>query len=653
MDDLTILAGPILRRTEPTRTCIWLVTNQSIDITGILYQSQNSSLLEIANNHNNPQGNDHLQNNGHQQIKVSDVCFVHLIQISSIDELPTDTLLYYDLYFGDTEEGLNLNALGLVKTHYDETTEHDYLNLNGLPLPSFYIPSTLSRYLHGSCFKLHGINQDSFSKGEQRLQDSVNQPLAERPACLFLTGDQIYADDVSDAVLSQLTSFISRHLKTNEESAPWMRDIEPHLAIGERSNLFKTNPRPCFKKGEIVGYRYTKTFTSGKTDNHLVSFSEFFGMHLLCWNPNSWDANAPTPDISFHRIRRLLANTPTYMMFDDHDITDDWNIDQAWQTNIHNNDLTRRIVSNGLAAFFLCQGWGNNPDAFTPEFINTVQDYVNNIAAPTTSQSQAFEHQLWHFHHWDFAVPTSPAIIALDTRTVRRHRGKKKVSGLINNDGFRSLQQLWADVSYPKELILISPSPVLGQEFLEWIQQLMARVGKKTSVDAEFWRGDKPTFNELMLTLSDTFKLKRCIILSGDVHHSYAFKGRIKHRTGETLIQQFTCSALKNKSPAWDIIYTQKKLDSTQYGVPRQKMQGFHLKQKGKKKHDDTFGVIRTLSLAPRFKLDIEPITSNTGLAVITHNSIGEIHDAGNTISQTTHGAIGSPLTGTYTMTSD
>ena len=28
--------------------------------------------------------------------------------------------------------------------------------------------------------------------------------------------------------------------------------------------------------------------------------------------------------------RRVLANIPTYMAFDDHEITDDWNLDKKW-----------------------------------------------------------------------------------------------------------------------------------------------------------------------------------------------------------------------------------------------------------------------------------------------------------------------------------
>ena len=31
------------------------------------------------------------------------------------------------------------------------------------------------------------------------------------------------------------------------------------------------------------------------------------------------------------KVRRALANVATYMVFDDHDVTDDWNIGRAWR----------------------------------------------------------------------------------------------------------------------------------------------------------------------------------------------------------------------------------------------------------------------------------------------------------------------------------
>ena len=63
-------------------------------------------------------------------------------------------------------------------------------------------------------------------------------------------------------------------------------------------------------------------------------------------------------------VRRVLANVPSLMIFDDHEITDDWNIDHAWVNSVYGKPAGRRAVTNGLLAYALCQHWGNKPAAF-------------------------------------------------------------------------------------------------------------------------------------------------------------------------------------------------------------------------------------------------------------------------------------------------
>ena len=64
---------------------------------------------------------------------------------------------------------------------------------------------------------------------------------------------------------------------------------------------------------------------------------------------------------SLPRVRRALANVPTYMVFDDHDVTDDWNIGRAWRDQVYTSPLGRRIITNALVAYALFQDWGNDP----------------------------------------------------------------------------------------------------------------------------------------------------------------------------------------------------------------------------------------------------------------------------------------------------
>lgn len=66
-------------------------------------------------------------------------------------------------------------------------------------------------------------------------------------------------------------------------------------------------------------------------------------------------------------VRRALANVATYAVFDDHDVTDDWNITAGWVRRVRGNAFGRSVVRNALVAYALFQGWGNDPRAFAAQ----------------------------------------------------------------------------------------------------------------------------------------------------------------------------------------------------------------------------------------------------------------------------------------------
>ena len=64
------------------------------------------------------------------------------------------------------------------------------------------------------------------------------------------------------------------------------------------------------------------------------------------------------------KVRRALANVPVYMMLDDHEVTDDWNLNPMWKDRVYTNPLGKTILRNGILAYALFQGWGNDPEYF-------------------------------------------------------------------------------------------------------------------------------------------------------------------------------------------------------------------------------------------------------------------------------------------------
>src|SRR5262249_3590207 len=137
------------------------------------------------------------------------------------------------------------------------------------------------------------------------------------------------------------------------------------------------------------------------------------------------------------RVRRLLANVPTYMVFDDHEISDDWNLTPRWAKQTRANALGRAVIRNGLAACTLFQSWGNDPLAYRPDPIGrqVLTPISQMFASPPPQQpgpdqdAAATLERLFDLKplapneqrmRWDFRYD-GPGfeVIALDTRTWR------------------------------------------------------------------------------------------------------------------------------------------------------------------------------------------------------------------------------------------
>ena len=67
------------------------------------------------------------------------------------------------------------------------------------------------------------------------------------------------------------------------------------------------------------------------------------------------------------KVRRTLANVPTYMIMDDHDATDDWNLNPIWVERVNGTTFGRAILRNALASYTVFQDWGNDPVRYLSE----------------------------------------------------------------------------------------------------------------------------------------------------------------------------------------------------------------------------------------------------------------------------------------------
>lgn len=57
------------------------------------------------------------------------------------------------------------------------------------------------------------------------------------------------------------------------------------------------------------------------------------------------------------KVQRALANVPTYMMLDDHDVTDDYFLNPMWRDRVLTSEMGQAILHNAMVAYALFQDW--------------------------------------------------------------------------------------------------------------------------------------------------------------------------------------------------------------------------------------------------------------------------------------------------------
>src|SRR5262249_25033178 len=97
------------------------------------------------------------------------------------------------------------------------------------------------------------------------------------------------------------------------------------------------------------------------------------------------------------KVQRALANVPTYMIFDDHDVTDDWYLNQIWRDRVLTNSLGVTTIRNALLSYALFQAWGNDPSKFEKSephhsvLAEAEKIFPENTAGPVAASANALD----------------------------------------------------------------------------------------------------------------------------------------------------------------------------------------------------------------------------------------------------------------------
>ncbi len=208
------------------------------------------------------------------------------------------------------------------------------------------------RLAYGSCRKPSAVEPDALNAFGAWLIERFDERETAWPHLLLFIGDQIYADD-----------FTGRHGRRKGTSS-LMQDA-------------RTEP----------------------SQRGAQTFAEF-----ACYIRQAWTSN--------DGIRQVLAVMPTFMIFDDHEITNGWNTTPDWRARALKHGHEQMLV-DGLVAYWVYQGWGN--PAAQNEASNALTALMQEAAK---SGEDALELLRIYMRkavyeeiapHWQYEIPTDAA----------------------------------------------------------------------------------------------------------------------------------------------------------------------------------------------------------------------------------------------------
>ncbi|PXF31671.1 isoleucyl-tRNA synthetase [Pokkaliibacter plantistimulans] len=549
-----IVAGPLLRRAEANRLVFWLVS------TCPLHWQLKLSVGDGAEQAGQrPAGTS-------QALQVGLRCWIHLLDFQLEQPLPDDQPVSYDLQYQHADQP-EADWLGIRQWAPELCYDNE-------ALPRILVRQQLTQLLHGSCRKPHFPAGDGLVRADQWLAEHRQQN-DHWPSLMMLSGDQIYADDVAGPMLVAIHQVMALLGLWPEQLQGARVSNTAELLGSEHCYYDRQHLLPDTALAEEVRRRFFRgvrkpIFTSDSAHNHLITFAEVVAMYCLVWSPLLWrqlQLACPARLTAearqcFERerehieafaggltaVRRVLAHLPSYMIFDDHDVTDDWNLNAEWEEAAYGNAFSRRIIGNALLGYLLCQGWGNQPERFAA-VMPELQQWL--LQAQQGEAAQRHDELITHLlgsRYWHYALATEPALVVLDTRTQRwrSERSLARPSGLMDWEALVELQQTLMD---RQAVVLVSPAPVFGVKLIEAIQRLFTWFGKPLMVDAENWMAHPGAANVMLNIFRHPRTPQHFVILSGDVHYSFVYDIHLRFRRQGPTIWQITSSGLKNEFP--------------------------------------------------------------------------------------------------------
>jgi hypothetical protein len=269
-------------------------------------------------------------------------------------------------------------------------------------------------------------------------------------------------------------------------------------------------------------------------------------------------------------VRWLLSTVPSSMIFDDHDVSDDWNTSHAWRLDMQKTDWWAERITGALMSYWIYQHLGNlSPAGLAADDMYQIVRELPDSEAPLRAFAQAADREadgakgtMWSYRR-DFGPVR---MLVIDSRCGRvlsdGHRS------MISDAEFDWIERQVEDGGF-EHLVVATSMPWLLPRALHdiesWNEALCAgdpdralgRIGEwiRRAVDLEHWAAFRRSFDRLAGLFARVGRGEHggappaiiCVV-SGDVHHSYVSEADYDQPL-VSRVYQITCSPIRNTIP--------------------------------------------------------------------------------------------------------
>ena len=283
--------------------------------------------------------------------------------------------------------------------------------------------------------------------------------------------------------------------------------------------------------------------------NEVVDFEEFAQLYRDAWSDPS--------------LRWLLSTVPNAMIFDDHDVHDDWNTSLAWRQQQDRLPWWHGRMVAALMTYWIYQHAGNlDLDALAEEGLldRLEQQREDATQVLRTFAEQAHRHP--EGYRWSYRRQLGPAqLVVVDSRAGRVLEPHRR--DILDAAGWTWLEEQLQRAA--KHHIVASTLPILLPRPLHDLEAWNERVcdgawGQRAAaageqlrqyLDLEHWAAFGRSFQHLMDLLRQTSipsserRPATINLLGGDVHFGYV--AELEQPPDTVPIHQLVCSPLRNQ----------------------------------------------------------------------------------------------------------